>query len=71
MSIFKKLGPSEVKSATITLQLADKSVTNPRGIIEDTLLKVDKFILPTDFVVLDMKEDHEMPLILSRPFLAT
>ncbi|KAL8464092.1 hypothetical protein ACS0TY_033855 [Phlomoides rotata] len=41
------------------------------GIIEDVLIKVDKFIFPVDFVVLDMKEDESVPLILGRPFLAT
>ncbi|KAK9157650.1 hypothetical protein Scep_004224 [Stephania cephalantha] len=35
------------------------------------LAKVDKFIFPVDFVILDMKEDEEVPLILGRPFLAT
>ena len=43
----------------------------PRGIIEDVLVKVDKFIFPADFLVLDMEEDQEVPLILGRPFLAT
>ena len=39
--------------------------------IEDVLVKVDKFIFPTDFIVLDMEEDKEIPIILGRPFLAT
>ncbi|KAL8535093.1 hypothetical protein ACS0TY_010929 [Phlomoides rotata] len=43
----------------------------PEGIIEDVLIKVDKFIFPVDFVVLEMKEDEAVPLILGRPFLAT
>ena len=34
-------------------------------------MKVDKFIFPADFVVLDMEEDQNLPLILGRPFLAT
>ncbi|KAL8497282.1 hypothetical protein ACS0TY_020826 [Phlomoides rotata] len=42
----------------------------PEGIIEDVLIKVDKFIFPVDFVVLEMKEDESVPLILGRPFLA-
>ncbi|XP_062085183.1 uncharacterized protein LOC133791269 [Humulus lupulus] len=71
LSIFKKLGVGEVKPTTITLQLADRSLTYPRGVIEDVLVKVDKFIFPADFVVLDMEEDHEIPIILGRPFLAT
>ncbi|KAK6123405.1 hypothetical protein DH2020_042849 [Rehmannia glutinosa] len=71
LSVFRKLGLGEVKPSTITLQLADRSLTYPRGIIEDVLVKVDKFIFPADFVVLDMEEDREVPLILGRPFLAT
>ena len=39
--------------------------------IEDVLVKVDKFIFPTDFIVLNMEEDKEIPIILGRPFLAT
>ncbi|XP_062103175.1 uncharacterized protein LOC133814198 [Humulus lupulus] len=71
LSVFKKLGLGEVKPTTITLQLADHSLTYPRGIIEDVLVKVDKFILPPDFVVLDMEEDQEILIILGRPFLVT
>ena len=39
--------------------------------IEDVLVKVDKYIFPVDFIVLDMEEDKEIPIILGRPFLAT
>ena len=55
----------------MTLQLADRSLAYPKGIIEDVLIKVDKFILPADFIVLDCEEDAELPLIVGRPFLAT
>ena len=51
--------------------MADRSLTYPQRVIEDVLVKVDKFIFPVDFVVLDMEEDLEIPLILGRPFLAT
>ncbi|XP_073046163.1 uncharacterized protein [Primulina eburnea] len=70
-SIFRKLELGKVKPTTITLQLADRSLTYPRGIVEDVLVKVDKFIFPADFVILDMEEDHDAPLIFGRPFLAT
>ena len=43
----------------------------PKGIIEDVLVKVDKFIFPVDFVVLDMEEDQEASILLGRPFRAT
>ncbi|XP_073121926.1 uncharacterized protein [Henckelia pumila] len=70
-SIFRKLGLGESKPTRMSLQLADRSLKYPRGIIEDVLVKVDKFIFPVDFVVLDMEEDLDMALILGRPFLAT
>ena len=71
LSIFKRLGFGEARPTTVTLQLADRSLKHPRGIIEDVLVKVDKFIFPADFIVLDMEEDKEIPIILGRPFLAT
>lgn len=57
LSVFNTLGLGKVKPTTATLQLADRSLTYPRGITEDVLVKVDKFILPADFVVLDVEED--------------
>ena len=69
--IFKKLKLGEARSTTVTLQLADQSLTHPCGIIEDVLVKVDKFFFLTDFIILDMQEDKEVPIILGRPFLAT
>ncbi|XP_030494783.1 uncharacterized protein LOC115710563 [Cannabis sativa] len=71
LSVFKKLDTGEVKPTTISLQLADRSFTYRRGIIEDVIIKVGKLVFPVDFVVLDMEEDKDMPLILGRPFLAT
>ncbi|KAL0431187.1 UNVERIFIED_CONTAM: hypothetical protein Sradi_0744700 [Sesamum radiatum] len=70
-SIFAKLGMHELTPTIVTLQLADRSIKYPRGIIEDVLVKVGKFVIPVDFVVLDMEEDANTPLILGRPFLAT
>ena len=46
-------------------------MTYPQGIIEDVLVEVDKFIFPIDFVVLEMEEDMEVPIISGRPFIAT
>ncbi|XP_075473918.1 uncharacterized protein LOC142504967 [Primulina tabacum] len=69
-SFYMELEIGEVKPTTITLQLADRSLTYPRGIVEDVLVKVDKFIFPADFVILDIKDDRNTPLIFGRPFLA-
>ena len=74
-SVYKRLGLGELKSTTITLSLADRSVKIPKGIVEDVLVKVDKFYYPVDFVVLDTEpmatEANYVPIILGRPFLAT
>ena len=71
LSFFRRLGLGEARPTTVTLQLADRSLKHPWGVIEDVLVKVDKFIFPADFIVLDMEEDKEIPIILDRPFLAT
>ncbi|XP_057790883.1 uncharacterized protein LOC131007994 [Salvia miltiorrhiza] len=71
LSIFNKLEIGTIKPTTIALQKADRSVSYPKGIVEDVLVKVNNFIFPVDFVVLDMVEDKDVPLILGRPFLAT
>ncbi|XP_027169461.1 uncharacterized protein LOC113769193 [Coffea eugenioides] len=49
----------------------EKSIRHPMGILENVLIKVQKFIIPVDFVVLDMEEDVNVHIILGRPFLAT
>ncbi|KAL5574287.1 hypothetical protein UlMin_023884 [Ulmus minor] len=71
MSIFKTLGIGEARATTVSLQLADRSIAQPEGKIEDVLVKVDKFIFPVDFIILDFEADMEVPIILGRPFLAT
>ena len=74
-SVYIQLGLGELKPTTITLSLADRSVKIPKGIVEDVLVKVDKFYYPVDFVVLDIEpssnEPNHVPIILGRPFLAT
>ncbi|XP_058734111.1 uncharacterized protein LOC131605818 [Vicia villosa] len=71
LSVVKRLGNIEMKHTRITLQLADKSIISPYGVVQDMLVKVDKFLFPVDFVVVDMEEDHDVPLILGRPFMKT
>ncbi|XP_061354999.1 uncharacterized protein LOC133299546 [Gastrolobium bilobum] len=71
LSICKSLGISELKPPMVSLQLADRSLRIPNGVIEDALVKADKFIFPAVFIVLDMEKESEIPLLLGRPFLAT
>ena len=51
--------------------MADRTLAQPEGILEDVLIKVGKFIFPVDFVVIDIVEDKQVPLLLGRPLLAT
>ncbi|KAH9681200.1 hypothetical protein KPL71_026880 [Citrus sinensis] len=59
LSVFKQLGVGECRPTTVTLQLADRSHAYPEGKIKDVLVKVDKFIFPVDFIVLDFEADKE------------
>ena len=51
--------------------MVDRSMAQPEGILEDVLVKVRKFIFLVDFVIMQMEEDTQVPLLLGRPFLAT
>ncbi|KAL5725417.1 hypothetical protein ACHQM5_008564 [Ranunculus cassubicifolius] len=74
-SVYSQLGLGELKPTKVTLQLADRSIKVPRGVVEDVLVQVDKFYFPVDFIVLDTKpiidNSTQIPVILGRPFLAT
>ena len=67
----KRLSLGELTPTTLSLQMANRSMTQPEGILEDVLVKVGKFIFLVDFMVIDMEEDKQVPLLLGRPFLAT
>jgi hypothetical protein len=74
-SMYLQLGLGELKSTIVTLQLADRLMKRPCGIIEDVLIEVDKFYFPVDFIVIDAELVHgvmsQIPMILGCPFLAT
>jgi len=70
-SIFQSLNLGELKPTSVTLLLADRSVKVSRGIVEDVLVQVDKFIYPVDFIVLDTQPVEAFHVILGRSFLAT
>ena len=73
--VYRQLGLGELKTTNITLSLANRSVKIPKGIVEDVLVKVDKFYYPMDFVVLDPEPvaggTNHVPIILGRPFMST
>ncbi|XP_070054069.1 uncharacterized protein [Nicotiana tomentosiformis] len=69
-SIFRKLNLGEMKGICVSLQFADQSTKKPKRIIENVLVRVDKFVFPVDFIVLEMKEYRDEPIILGRQFFA-
>ncbi|XP_070020616.1 uncharacterized protein [Nicotiana sylvestris] len=69
--VFKTLDIGQPRATSMRLQMADRTMKRPLGIIDDVLVRVDKFIFPSDFVILDCEVDYEVPIILVRPFLAT
>ena len=71
LSMVKRLSLGELTPTAITLQMADRSMAQPEGVLEDVLVKVGKFIFLVDFVIMKMEEDTQVPLLLGTPFLAT
>jgi len=67
--MLKTIQDVEVQPTRMTLQLVDRSIEYPYGIVEDLLFKVDKFYFLVDFVIMDMEEDLEVLLILGRPLM--
>ncbi|GJW63092.1 reverse transcriptase domain-containing protein [Tanacetum coccineum] len=71
LSVWKKLSLPDLTSIRMTLELADRTITRPKGVTEDVFVKVGKFHYPANFVVVDFDADPRVPLILGRPFLRT
>ncbi|XP_070037095.1 uncharacterized protein [Nicotiana tomentosiformis] len=70
LSLFKQLGLGAPIPTTVMLQLADRSIAYPEGVIEDVLLQTGKFIFPADFIILDYEANEQVPIIWGRPLLA-
>ncbi|GKC35131.1 hypothetical protein Tco_1047515 [Tanacetum coccineum] len=71
LSTYLNLGLGELAHTKLTIELADKTVKYPKGIAENVLVGISKFVFPVDFIILDMFEDINVTLILGRPFLYT
>ncbi|GJU19397.1 retrovirus-related pol polyprotein from transposon TNT 1-94, partial [Tanacetum coccineum] len=71
LSTYKRLGIRKLEPIDMVIEMADNTKCMPKGIVENLLIKIEKFIFPVDFVILDMVEDLRMPIILGRPLLAT
>ena len=72
--VYMQLGLGKLKPTSIILQLTDRSIKIPRGIIEDVLIHIDKLYYPIDFIVINTlhvqdPKKHTL-VILGRHFLA-
>ncbi|GJU45837.1 reverse transcriptase domain-containing protein [Tanacetum coccineum] len=70
-SVWKNLSLPELTPMCMTLELADRSISEPIGIAQDVYVTVGKFQFLADFVVVDFEPDPRVPLILGRSFLKT
>ncbi|GJV75771.1 gag-pol polyprotein [Tanacetum coccineum] len=71
LSTYLNLGLGELAHTKLTVELADRTVKYPKGIAENVLVGIGKFVFLVDFIILNMPEDVKVPLILGRPFLST
>nr|GEV84052.1 reverse transcriptase domain-containing protein [Tanacetum cinerariifolium] len=70
-SMWKRLSLPELTPTGMTLELANRSISQPIGVAEDVYMKVGSFYFSADFVVVDFDADPQVPLILGRSFLKT
>jgi hypothetical protein len=71
LAVCERLNLGELQPTKMSLQLADRSVKYPIGILEDVPVRIGQLFIPTDFVVMDIKEDNDIPILLGRLFLST
>ncbi|XP_074277237.1 uncharacterized protein LOC141600877 [Silene latifolia] len=69
--VCEKLNMRHLKVTNVTLLMANQTVKHPLGVLEDIPVKIGKFFIHVDFIVLDMAEDTQILIILGRPFLHT
>ena len=70
LSVAKRLSLGKLTPTATTLQMVDKTLAHPKGILEDVLIKMVKVVFLVDFEVINIEEDKQVPLLLGRPFLA-
>ncbi|GKF00743.1 hypothetical protein Tco_0027666, partial [Tanacetum coccineum] len=70
LSTYLNLGLGELAHTKLTVELADRTVKYPKGIAENVLVGIGKFVFSVDFIILDMPKDIKVPLILERLFLS-
>ena len=67
--MLKKIGTLEMKPIRMSLHLVNQSITYPLGVMEDVLVKVGELTFPVDFVIMDIEEAREVPIILGKPII--
>ncbi|GKC87455.1 zf-CCHC domain-containing protein [Tanacetum coccineum] len=71
LSTYLSLGLGKLAHTKLIVELADRTMKYPKGVAENVLVGIGKFVFLIDFIILDMSEDVKVPLILERPFLST
>ncbi|GJZ67822.1 putative reverse transcriptase domain-containing protein [Tanacetum coccineum] len=71
LSTYLNFGLGKLAYTKLTIELANRTVKYPKGIAENVLAGIGKFVFPIDFIIIDMPEDIKVLLILRRPFLST
>ncbi|XP_050891393.1 uncharacterized protein LOC127096900 [Lathyrus oleraceus] len=71
LAVCRRLNLGELQPTKMSLQLTDRSVKYPVGILEEILVRIGQLYIPIDFMVMDIKEEDEIPILLGRPFLST
>lgn len=69
LSVSKKLDMGDLKPTNVSLQLVDRSVKYPIGMLEDIPVRVGEYYMPVDFIIMDIDEDCQILIILGIPFL--
>ncbi|XP_019465372.1 PREDICTED: uncharacterized protein LOC109363567 [Lupinus angustifolius] len=71
LSMKRRIGGLQLKPTKMSLQLANRSIKYLERFVADVLVRVDKFPILIDFVVIDISKDVDIPLILGHPFMRT
>lgn len=69
--VYERLGLGGVKPTRMSLQLTDKPIKYLVGIVKDVQIRIMHMVIPINFVMMNIQEDTEIPILLGRPFLAT
>ena len=71
LSLFKRIGIGELKPSQMTLKLVNRSTIFPVRFVEDIPVKIEGIYIPADFMIVDIEEDPDVPILIGRPFLTT